>query len=50
MAHSHNGILLNYKKEGTLTLSDSMDGPGEYYAKWHKLLRERQIPYELTSM
>ena len=26
-------ILHGYKKEGTLTLCDSMDGPGDYYAK-----------------
>ena len=24
------------KKEGTLTFCDSMDGTGEYYAKWNK--------------
>ena len=29
----HNGILCSYKKEGTLTLCNSMDGPGEHYAK-----------------
>ena len=33
VAHLHNGILLGCKKEGYLTFSDSMDGPGEYYAK-----------------
>ena len=27
-----------------------MDGPGDYYAKQNKLLRERQIPYYLTYM
>ena len=31
------------KKEGTLTFCHSMDGLGEYYAKWNKLVRERQI-------
>ena len=29
-------------------LFDSMDGPGEHYAKWNKAVGERQIPYDLT--
>ena len=33
VGHFHNEILLGYKKEGTLTLRGSMDGPGEYYSK-----------------
>ena len=33
VVHLHNGILLSHKKEGNLTLCDSMDGPGECYAK-----------------
>ena len=39
MAHLHNGILLSCKKknkkkkEGNFMLCDSMDGPGEHYAK-----------------
>ena len=48
MGHLHNGILLGYKKDEYLILCDSMDGPGEYYAKWNKLARERQIPYDLS--
>ena len=43
MGHLHNGIVLGYKKEENFTLGDSMDGPGEHYAKWNKLVRERQI-------
>ena len=50
MVHLHYGILHGCKKEGTLTPCDSMDGPGDYYAKQNKLLRERQIPYYLTYM
>ena len=38
------------KKEGNLTLCDSMDGPGDYYAKKYKTVRKRQIPYDLTHM
>ena len=33
MGHFHNGILLNCKKKNFLNLCDSMDGPGEHYAK-----------------
>ena len=29
----HNGILCSRKNEGTPTLQDSMDGPGDDYAK-----------------
>ena len=36
------------KKEGALTLHNSMDGSGEHYAKWNKLGGERQIPYDIT--
>ena len=31
------------KKEGTLIFCNSMDGPGDYYAKWNKPVSERQI-------
>ena len=33
VVHLYNGILHGCKKEGTLTLWDSMDGPGEYNAE-----------------
>ena len=48
MVHLHNGIVCSRKKEGTPTLHDSMDGTGEYYAKWNKPGYERQVPYGLT--
>ena len=40
----HNGILLSQKekKERHLTFCDSTDGPGEYYAKWNRPVRERK--------
>ena len=38
------------KKKNIFTLCNSMDGPGEYYAKWNKPVRERQIPYDLTHV
>ena len=36
------------KKEGNLTPCDSVDGPGECYAKWNKPVGERQTPYDFT--
>ena len=33
VVYLHNGVLLDCKKQGILTLCDSMDGPGEYCAK-----------------
>ena len=35
---------LAMKKKKNFTLCYSMDGPGDYYAKWNKPVRERQIP------
>ena len=26
------------------------EGPGEFYAKWNKLIGERQVPYDFTYM
>ena len=48
VVHLHNILLLSHKKEGNLTLCDSMNGPREYYAKWNKPVRERQIPYNFS--
>ena len=45
----HNGILRSRKKEGALTLCNSVDGTGEHYTKWSKPGDERQIPYDFTS-
>ena len=50
MGYLHNGILLGHKKEENFTLCDSMDGPGEHYAKWNKPIRETQIPYDFSRM
>ena len=33
VVHLHNGILLGRKKGGNFTLCNSMDRPGEHYAK-----------------
>ena len=50
MGHLHDGILLDCKKEENFTLCNSMDEPGEHYAKWNKPVRERQISYVFTHM
>ena len=49
IGHLHNGILLSCKKDN-FTLCNSMDGPGEHYAKWNNPVRERQTPYDFTQM
>ena len=49
MVHLQNGIVLSRKKkEGIPTLCDSMDGTGDYCAKWIKPVGKRQIPYDHT--
>ena len=37
-------------KKKELTFCDSMDGPGDYYAKWSELASEEQIPSDLMYM
>ena len=37
-------------KGGNLAICDNMEGPAEYYAKWSKLDRERQILYDYIYM
>ena len=44
----HGGILCSSKKEGTLILCDSMNGPGEYYVKWNKQVKEKYHMISLT--
>ena len=39
--HLHNRIVLGHKNEANFTLCDSMDVPGEHYAKWNKSVREK---------
>ena len=40
VVHLHNRILPSSKKEETISLCDSMDGPGEYYNKWNEPVSE----------
>ena len=41
-------LLLSHKKRRVLAICNNMDGSREYNAKWNKLGRERQIPYNFT--
>ena len=50
VVHLHNGILGSCKKEENLSFCDSMDGPGEHYAKWNKPVRESHVPYKFNHM
>ena len=45
-----NGIHSIIKKEWNLAISDNMDGPIGYYAKWNKSDREGQKLYSLIYM
>ena len=48
MVQINDGILLGHKK-WNLTICDSMDEAKEYYVKWNKPVRERQI-YDFNYM
>ena len=38
------------KQKETLTFCNSMDGPGDYYAKWNNQVNKREMPYNFTYM
>ena len=40
--------LYSRNEEGTPTLRHSMDGTGEYFAKWNKPGGKRKLPYYFT--
>ena len=50
MVHLPNEILFGCNEEENIILCNSMEGPREHYAKWNKVVRERQIPYDFTHM
>ena len=37
-------------KRGDFAICNNTDGLGEYYAKWNKSDRERQILYDITYL
>ena len=50
MVHIYKGILLSHKKEWNNAMCSNMDGPKDYYTKWSKSDKERQISYNITYM
>ena len=50
VVHIYNGLLLSHKKELNNAIYRNMGGPRDYYTKWSKPDRERQIPYDITYM
>ena len=50
VVYIHNGILLSHKKEWNNAICSNMDATRDYYTKWSKSERERQIPYGITYM
>ena len=50
MVYIHIGILLSHKKEWNNAICSNMDGPRDYYTKWIKSDREKQILYDVTYM
>ena len=43
MVYICNGILLSHKREWNNGISNHVNGPKDYYTKWNKSKRERQI-------
>ena len=50
VVYVYNGILLGNEKEWNPAICSNVYGTGEYYVKWNKSVRERQIPYIFTHM
>ena len=50
VVHLYNPVLHHCKQEGTLTLCDSMNRPGEHHAKRNEPVRERQVQYNFPHM
>ena len=47
--HTMNGILLSHEKEWNNSICSNIVGPRDYYTKWSKSERERQISYHLYA-
>ena len=50
VVHIYNGILFSHTRERNNAICSNMDGPRDYYTKWSKSNRERQILYDITYM
>ena len=45
-----NGILLTHEQQCNVAICSNMNEPRDYYAKWNKIERERQILSDFTCM
>ena len=43
-------MSISHKKEWNNAICSNMEGPKDYYTKWSKSERERQIPFDITYM
>ena len=41
MVHTHNGKLLNHKREGNNAICTNMDGPRNFHTKWRKSEKDK---------
>ena len=48
VVYTNNRILLSHKKKWNNAIFCNMDGPRDYYTKWNKAERKRQIPYDIN--
>ena len=49
-AQIYSGILLSHRKEWNHAICNNMDATRDYYTKWNKSERERQMPYGIIYM
>ena len=51
LVYLYNEVLLSHtKKEWNNSICSYSDGPRDYHTKWSKSERERQTPYDTTSV
>ena len=50
VVHIYSEVLLSHKKEWNNAICSNIDGPRDYYTKWSKSDRERQILYDIIFM
>ena len=50
VVHTHNGVLLSFKKECIWVSTNEVDEPRVYFTEWSNSERERQILYINTCM
>ena len=48
VVHIHNRILLSRKKEQNKAICSNVEKSKDYYTKWSKPEREKQIPHDIA--